>query len=342
MIPHTQNSCKLHEDANSHLPTWQLALQRAVRDPRELLDLLDLPESLLAQTTQAHRQFPLLVPRYFVDLMEKGNPHDPLLLQILPSAEELIAQTGYSTDPVDDINAMKQPGLLHKYHGRVLLTTTPACAVHCRYCFRRHFPYHEANPLQQNWSKAINYIQGQQDINEVILSGGDPLSLNDERLLSLINKLESVPHLSRLRIHTRQPVMLPSRITSPLLEALQNSRFKIIMVIHANHQNELSEELKCVLHDVHLTGTTLLNQSVLLRGVNNCATTLANLSERLFECGVLPYYLHTLDKVEGAHHFNIPRQESNRIYTELRGRLPGYLVPKLVTEISGEPAKTIL
>lgn len=342
MIPHTINSCKPPVAANSALPEWQQALQQAIRDPRELLERLELPQSLLAESMLAHRQFPLLVPRYFVDLMEKGNPLDPLLLQVLPTGTELTYQPGYQADPVGDIKAMKQPGVLHKYQGRVLLTTTSACAVHCRYCFRRHYPYREANPMLDNWNKAIEYIQSQSDINEVILSGGDPLSLSDERLLTLIHKLEIIPHIRRLRIHTRQPVVLPSRITPTLLEGLKNTRLKTILVIHANHPNEVSEPLKQALDNVCQTGITLLNQSVLLRGVNDTITTLSHLSERLFECGVLPYYLHVLDKVEGAQHFDLPREQAKYLYSELRNCLPGYLVPKLVTEISGEQSKTAL
>lgn len=314
-------------------------MRQAIRDPQELIELLQLPETLLANSNLAHQQFPLLVPRYFAGLMEKGNPNDPLLRQVLPLNIELQPQPGYHLDPVGDIDAMKHPGVLHKYKGRVLLTTTSVCAVHCRYCFRRHFPYSEANPIQENWVKAIDYIKAQPDVNEVILSGGDPLSLSDERLLTLIKKLESIPHLGRLRIHTRQPVMLPNRITTALLEGLEQTRLKTIMVIHANHPNELSEQLAQALNNVRLSGTTLLNQSVLLAGINDNVSTLVRLSERLFECNVLPYYLHLIDKVQGAQHFDTDYDQAKNLHTDIQAILPGYLVPKLVTEISGAPAK---
>jgi EF-P beta-lysylation protein EpmB len=339
MIPHTLNSCKLSEDANLLLPDWQQAMRQAIRDPRELLEMLELPESLLAETKLAQQQFPLLVPRYFAALMEKGNPNDPLLRQVLPLDIELEPQPGFSLDPVGDIKAMKQPGVIHKYKGRVLLTTTPACAVHCRYCFRRHFPYREANPLEENWSKAIDYIKNQPDVNEVILSGGDPLSLSDERLLTLFNKLERIPHLSRLRIHTRQPVMLPNRITPALLETLERTRLKTVMVVHVNHPNELTKVLADSLNKIRLTGTTLLNQSVLLNGVNDDVATLVRLSEQLFKSNVLPYYLHLIDKVKGARHFDVERNKAKSLHTEIQAMLPGYLVPRLVTEYSGALAK---
>lgn len=339
MIPHTLKSCKLPDESNLLLSDWQQAMRQAIRDPGELLGFLQLPKSLLAETKLAHQQFPLLVPRYFAGLMEKGNPNDPLLRQVLPLNIELDAQPGFSDDPVGDLDAMKQPGVIHKYKGRVLLTTTPACAVHCRYCFRRHFPYNEANPIQQNWGKAIEYINNQLDVNEVILSGGDPLSLGDERLLTLMTQLEAIPHLSRLRIHTRQPVMLPNRITPALVEGLEQTRLNTVMVIHANHPNEVTETLAHALNKVRQTGTTLLNQAVLLDGINDDAPTLVRLSERLFDCNVLPYYLHLIDKVKGAHHFDVDRNRAKNLHAEIQAMLPGFLVPKLVTEISGAAAK---
>lgn len=320
-------------------PRWQQDLAEAVRDPAELLQMLELSPDLLAPALRAGRDFPLRVPRSYVARMRKGDPDDPLLRQVLPLAAEDVQSPGFITDPVGDLQAMPRPGLLHKYHGRALLITTGACAVHCRYCFRRHFPYGEANPAAGQWQAALDHIAGDPSLKEIILSGGDPLSLSDARLAALAEQLAAIPHVRRLRIHTRLPIVLPSRVNQELTGWLTDSPLQKVLVVHANHAREIDAETAKALRDLKNCDVTLLNQSVLLRGVNDSAETLAALSETLYEVGVLPYYLHLLDKVQGAAHFDVPEVEARRLLTLLRDRLPGYLVPRLVREIEGEASK---
>lgn len=319
---------------------WQHSLADAVRDPGELLAALDLPDSLLPAARAAAEQFGLCVPRGYLARMERGNPQDPLLLQVLPVAGELQNDPTFGVDPVGDRRAMPRPGLLHKYHGRVLLVTTGACAVHCRYCFRRHFPYSEANPGADAWREALTYIAADASVQEVILSGGDPLSLNDRRLATLIDALDNIPHVRRLRIHTRQPIVLPERVDETLLSWLQATRLQTVVVVHANHPREIDTAVVEALARLRGCNATLLNQSVLLRNVNDDAQTLVKLSEALFEAGVLPYYLHLLDPVQGAAHFDVDEARAGRLMETLRARLPGYLVPRLVRELPGHPGKT--
>lgn len=319
--------------------TWQKLLAQAINSPSELLEMLNLPADALPLGKLAGRQFALRVPRGYVARMRKGDPHDPLLRQVFPSHDEEILLPGYSADPVGDLAAMPVPGVLHKYHGRALLVTTGACAIHCRYCFRRHFPYSDANPATHDWDAALHYIASDTTINEVILSGGDPLVLPDQRLASLAQRLSGIPHLRRLRLHTRLPIVLPERVDEALLDWLQRSRLKTVMVIHANHANEIDTSVTTALSRLKRAGVTLFNQSVLLRGVNDSARALAELSERLFEANVIPYYLHLLDKVQGASHFDIPPAQAQQLMQELRNRLPGYLVPRLVHEHAGAPSK---
>lgn len=319
--------------------TWQAELANAISDPAELLELLRLPLELLPAARAASSQFPLRVPRAYVARMTPGDIHDPLLRQILPLGDELQAMPGFVTDPVGDLQAMPVPGLLHKYQGRALLVTTGACGVNCRYCFRRHFPYAEANPASDEWQVALDYIRGDESISELILSGGDPLSLSDKRLQSLSEHLAGIPHLRRLRIHTRLPVVLPSRVNADLCHWLKNSPLPTVTVLHINHAQELNDELQQACLRLKATGTTLLNQSVLLKGVNDNAPSLLALSEALFASGVLPYYLHQLDQVQGAGHFAISNDRARQLHESLRNQLPGYLVPKLVTEQAGEKAK---
>ncbi|MEJ2631279.1 MAG: EF-P beta-lysylation protein EpmB [Acidihalobacter sp.] len=319
---------------------WQAALRSAIRDPRELLVLLGLPETLLEAACAAAEDFRLLAPRGYVARMRPGDPHDPLLLQVLPQGRELIAASGYVSDPVGDLAAEATPGVLHKYHGRVLLITTGACAVHCRYCFRRHFPYSASNPARDTWREALEYLHAHPEVEEVILSGGDPLVLDDDKLAALAGELEHVPHLRRLRLHTRLPIVLPERIDDALLGWMHRSRLQIVCVVHANHANELDDSVERALRRLRDGGVELLNQSVLLRAVNDSAQALERLSERLFACGVLPYYLHLLDPVAGAAHFHVDDSEARAIMQELRSRLSGYLVPRLVREEPGAPAKT--
>ena len=323
------------------IPPWQRELAEAIREPSQLLRALDLPTELLAPAKAASQDFALRVPQSYLSRMEVGNPDDPLLRQVLPRAEERLVIEGFGTDPVGDGQAMAVPGLIHKYHGRVLLTLTGACGVHCRYCFRRHYPYSEANPAGDNWQASLDYLSRHTEINEVILSGGDPLSLSDSRLERLVAKLEQIPHLSRLRWHSRLPVVIPSRLTEALLKLWQTSRLQQLLVLHFNHPNEINSEINQYLTDAASTGITLLNQSVLLRGVNDSSHCLAALSEKLFAAGVLPYYLHLLDRTQGSAHFEVDPAESQRIYAELMTLLPGYLLPKLVRDAAGEKAKQL-
>ena len=321
------------------VPEWQAVLARAITDPTELLTAVGLGEEWLPAAQAAARLFPLRVPRGFVARMRRGDPHDPLLHQVLPLAEECVAVEGFVSDPVGDLGAMAVPGVLHKYEGRVLLTATGACAVHCRYCFRRHFPYPDANPAADRWHAALTYIAGDASITEVILSGGDPLTLSDRRLADLAKRLESIPSIQRLRLHTRLPIVLPERVNDELLEWLGDSKLKTVVVVHANHANEIDTSVRAALARLKTRGVELFNQSVLLRGVNDNADALAALSEVLFASGVIPYYLHLLDKVQGAAHFDVQEDVARSIVTELSQRLPGYLVPRLVREIPGQPGK---
>ena len=323
-----------------HAPAWRQALAEAVTQPAELLALLGLTEEP-AGAAAAH-QFGLRVPRGFIARMRPGDRHDPLLMQVLPDAIECRMADDYRTDPLDEAAAMAAPGLLHKYRGRALLTLTGACGIHCRYCFRRHYPYAEANPAGQHWEQARAYITADQSLHEIILSGGDPLSLPDARLANLVAELAAIPHLRRLRIHSRLPVVLPERITDELLEWLTGTRLRSVLVVHANHPNEIDAEVRAGLHRLGAVGVPVLNQSVLLRGINDDADILCALSEALFEAGALPYYLHQLDKVQGAAHFAVEDTRARALLGEIRARLPGYLVPRLVREQAGEPAKTPL
>jgi len=315
-------------------------MRGTVRDRQQLLKILQLSavDNPGPQTLQG--AFPLKVPGSFLDRIRKSNPDDPLLRQILPVAEEDIISPGFTNDPVGEIGGNPAPGLIQKYHGRVLLITTGACAVHCRYCFRRHYPYDKGPPSRQYWVQALGYIRENTGIREVILSGGDPLTLADGRLRSLIGQLEDIPHLQWLRIHTRIPVVWPERVTERLIRLVNSDRLKTTVVIHANHPQEIGEDAAGALLKLHTAGIQMLNQSVLLRGINDNAGTLASLSERLYANHVLPYYLHMLDPVAGAGHFKVEETTARAIINSLRAMLPGYLVPRLVREIEGAPAKT--
>jgi EF-P beta-lysylation protein EpmB len=320
-------------------PLWQQALAKAINDPIELLRLLELPPDILPASRGAARQFPLRVPLGYVARMRKGDPADPLLRQVLPIGAEEIEVAGFRSDPVGDLDSMPVPGVLHKYRGRVLLIATGACGIHCRYCFRRHFPYGNANSASGAWRKALDYIAADSSIIEVILSGGDPLALPDNRLAELAAHLGAIPHIKRLRIHSRLPIVLPERVDSELLAWLGNSPLQKVMVVHANHPNEIGEGTAQALRNLRERGITVLNQTVLLRGVNDSAAILAELSEALFAAGVMPYYLHLLDRVQGAAHFDVPEKEALILMGTLQSDLPGYLVPRLVRELPGAPAK---
>lgn len=318
---------------------WQTELANAVRTPEELVRLLELPANFAAEALAASADFALRVPHAYLKRIRRGDPNDPLLLQILPALAELIETPGFRRDPVGDGPAAKLPGVLQKYFGRVLLVTTGACAVHCRYCFRRHFPYSDANAASDDWSNAVGFIENEPSIREVILSGGDPLSLADHKLVRLVEKLASIPHVKYLRVHTRLPVVLPQRVDGALLDWISSTRLKSTVVIHSNHANEIDDDVRAALLKLKAAGVELLNQSVLLRGINDNAHELARLSESLFDSGVLPYYLHMLDPVQGAAHFEVNEEKAIGIVAELRRRLPGFLVPRLVREIEGEAHK---
>ena len=316
---------------------WQRILAEAVNDPGELLELLAIDPRRLPPALSAHRQFRLKVPRPFVEKMERGNPEDPLLRQVWCHLDELREAPGFVADPLREQAGHPLPGLLQKYHGRALLVVTGACALHCRYCFRRHFPYGEASGGEMG--ETLAWLRAESSLREVLLSGGDPLSLPDERLAPLVTALEGIPHLQRLRLHTRLPVVVPQRVDDALLGWIGATRLRVVVVIHVNHPRELDPEVGEALNRLASTGATLLNQSVLLRGVNDSVDCLAELSERLFERGVLPYYLHQLDPVAGAVHFEVPVEEGKALMEALRARLPGYLVPRLVREEAGSAAK---
>jgi EF-P beta-lysylation protein EpmB len=319
---------------------WQQELRDLIRDHGDLLAAAGLSDQQippLAQDTLAG--FPVRAPAAWLQRIQANSPDDPLLRQVLPVPEEAEAAPGYHTDPVGELRQAPAPGLIRKYQGRALLITTSVCAIHCRYCFRRHYPYADNNPGRANWTAALEVIRSDPGIREVILSGGDPLTLSDAKLASLIRRLEEIPHLAWLRIHTRMPVVMPSRVTDGLIASIMDNRFKAVMVIHANHPDEIDGQVGAALTRLHGAGLQLLNQSVLLAGINDNADVLARLSERLHASHVLPYYLHMLDPVAGAAHFAVSDAAAVAITEELRTRLPGYLVPRLVREQAGAPFK---
>jgi EF-P beta-lysylation protein EpmB len=321
---------------------WQRQIAEAISSPAELGQLLQLPEPWIRANESARSLFPMRVPRYFASLMEVGNSNDPLLLQIMPKAEEFADVPGYSTDPLIENAAAAAAGLLHKYGSRVLLIFRGGCAVNCRYCFRRHFPYENHHLSQEKWQQIEAYLQQHPEVNEVILSGGDPLMANDAQVMKAAKRLAALPQIKRLRIHSRLPIVIPDRLTAELAEGLANMGLQIILVLHANHANEITATLQKKLAAWRQQGITVLNQSVLLAGVNDSVAALTELSEALFAAGVLPYYLHQLDKVSGAAHFAITDRQAKHLHAELLKILPGFLVPKLVREIAGEASKTPL
>jgi len=321
---------------------WQIALANAIKDPQELLKQLGLSDKLIAIKGDIIKNFPLRVPQSYINKMRYGDVNDPLLRQVFPLIDESYFVEHFVTDPVGDNLAVSSPGLLQKYHGRALLVTTGACAIHCRYCFRRHFPYGDSNPLAGQWQHTLSTISNDSSINEVILSGGDPLVLSDNKLQKLVQDLEQVPHLKRLRIHTRLPIVLPERVDPHLISWLENTHLQTIMVIHANHANEIDSDVADALNKLRLAGCQLLNQAVLLRGINDNAEILIALSERLSDVSVLPYYLHLLDPVAGASHFDVADHVGVELINNIRTKLPGYLVPRLVREQQGETSKTVI
>ncbi|WP_131667713.1 EF-P beta-lysylation protein EpmB [Psychrobacter pygoscelis] len=325
----------------NHLITqknWQTQLSTAITSVDELLSLLKLERSELSVIVPDN--FGLRVPRAFVNKMQAGDANDPLLRQVLPTAEEQISVSGYTQDPLAENAHNPIKGLLHKYQSRVLLTITGACAIHCRYCFRQHFDYGANLPTSKEQEAIVDYISDNPDINEVILSGGDPLSISNRRLFAWLDCLEAIPQLTTIRLHTRLPLVIPERIDAELLQRLAQSRCQLVMVIHCNHANEIDDNTAQYLQRLKQIGVTLLNQTVLLAGINDQVETQVALSHRLFAAGVLPYYLHVLDKVAGAAHFDCDEQQAITLYWQLLSKLPGYLVPKLVRELPNFAFKT--
>ena len=324
--------------ARSH---WQrLLAEHAFTRPADLLQFLELPLDHPALAPGLLRGFPLRVPQGFAALMEKGNPDDPLFRQVWPAAAEARATPGYATDAVGDMPRLQTGGVIRKYHGRALVIATGACAVNCRFCFRRHFPYAEARGAYGRWRATLAELAADDTLSEVILSGGDPLSLADDKLAELVAGLDGIAHLKRLRVHTRQPVVLPERIDARLLGWLTGGRLQPVMVLHVNHPREISPAFIAACQRLRAAGVSLLSQSVLLNGINDTADTLVALSESLFGAGILPYYLHLLDRVAGAAHFDVAEERATGLLRTIATRLPGYLVPRLVREIAGEAGKT--
>jgi len=339
MIPFSTGVCQAENAAETSPGGWHQELAQAYRDTDSLLAALGLTAADLPDGAAPAADFPVRVPRGYVARMAPGDPDDPLLLQVLPRGAETIDSPGFMRDPVGDTAALARPGLLHKYHGRVLLMATEACPVHCRYCFRRHYPYAENRAGDARWSEAMAYIREHEDIREVILSGGDPLSLGDERLAALSDGLRSIPHIKRLRIHSRMPIVLPERVDTGLLAWIRSLPWQTVLVTHANHANEITPPVSHALGRLREAGVTLLNQAVLLHLINDTVQAQADLSETLFDSGVMPYYLHLLDRVQGAAHFEVPDRKAQRLLSDLQRRLPGFLVPRMVRETAGWPHK---
>ena len=319
--------------------SWQKDLRQVITDPKELLALLDINSDNYLQHFKARQLFPVRVPLPFIKRMKNGDINDPLLKQVMPLSSEFIATDGFITDPLQEHDTVAE-GLLHKYKNRVLMIVKAGCAINCRYCFRRHFPYQENSPNKQRWQQALNYISEHTDISEVIFSGGDPLMASDEQLTWLVEQIEAIPHVKRLRIHTRLPVVIPNRITRGLVNLLRQSRLKATMVLHINHHNEIDADFTNALEPLRAARIPLFNQSVLLNGINDDATTLIELCETVFDIGIIPYYLHLFDPVQGAAHFDVKEDKAIKIMNEMLASLPGFLMPKLVREVAGQASKT--
>ncbi|HET8849842.1 MAG TPA: EF-P beta-lysylation protein EpmB [Marinobacter sp.] len=320
--------------------SWQTLLSQSITRPEELLARLGLPADLLKGAEAGHRLFSIRVPEPFLARMTPGDPDDPLLRQVLPRLDETVTPAGYVTDPLEENGSVVASGLIRKYRSRALLMVTGQCAINCRYCFRRHFPYADHSLGPGDRQQALTFLEQNPEINEVIFSGGDPLAANDRLLAQWVSALESLPHLKRLRIHTRLPVVIPQRVCDELLAWLSGTRLQTVMVLHINHPAEVDADTRAALGRLRAAGVTLLNQSVILRGVNDCADTLCSLSEALFDAGVLPYYLHAFDPVAGAHHFDISDEQAAGLVRAMMATLPGFLVPRLVRECPGESGKS--
>ncbi len=323
-----------------HTEDWQSALRTAVRDPRQLCRILGLPEELGQSADRAAEDFATLVPWEFIRRMEPGNARDPLLLQVLPQRQELDDVAGFVLDAVGDRAATSVAGLLQKYSRRALLLVSGHCAAHCRYCFRRHFSYDDAGP--GSWKDALEQLQRSPEVDELILSGGDPLSVSDDRLAHLVAAVSNIHHIRRLRIHTRLPILIPQRVTENLLDTLESARCRVWVVVHVNHPQELDKPVEHALAQIRRRGIPLLNQTVLLKGINDRTDVLDELFRRLVDLGCLPYYLHQLDRVRGTAHFETPEDLGRDLLRQLRRQLPGYAVPRFVREAPGAPHKEIL
>lgn len=330
-----QQTSEVHTD-------WHRSLAEAIRDPIKLLTALNLEHLIEDYSHEAANDFPLMVPGSFLARMRVGDPADPLLRQVLPLDEELRPVNGFVADAVSDAAFRTAPGLLHKYVGRALMIAAGSCAVNCRYCFRRHYPYGDEPRRLDDWEPALKELRDDSSISEILLSGGDPLMLTDQRLAQLVERLENIPHLKRLRIHTRLPVVLPDRVTDALLRLLNGSRLTPIIIVHSNHSAEIAADCADALRRLVQSGINVLNQAVLLKGVNDSVDALANLSESLINLGVIPYYIHQLDRVAGAAHFEVDPDVGRQLIAELQTRVPGYAVPRYVQEIPGEAHKTII
>lgn len=341
MIQRTSLLLEARDGTDASEPdSWKSLLAGAIRSPRALLERLSLaPEHWGPGADRAHELFPVFVPEPYLSRIRVGDPRDPLLLQILPVLEEARPVPGFIADPLDEASHTPSPGLIRKYHNRALLVLTGACAVNCRYCFRRQFPYADNRLDGVHRGQALALLADAPEINEVILSGGDPLVRTDESLRQLIEELAAIPHIKRLRIHTRLPVVIPQRVTPGLLQCLADTRLQTVMVLHINHPQEIDSAVSLAAHRIRRQGVTLLNQSVLLASVNADVQTLCELSEQLFEAGILPYYLHCLDPVSGAGHFRVDDKRARLLAGEMLKKLPGFLVPRLVREIPGRQSK---
>lgn len=318
---------------------WQTAMRTAIRSRKQLLERLNLPADTVAGQLET---FPTFVPLEFLSRIAPGDPDDPLLRQVLPIGDELVLDPQFVSDPVGDLDSLAAGGVIHKYDGRVLLIASGVCAVHCRYCFRREFPYQEAGSRRENWAPAIQYVQSHPDVEEVILSGGDPLTLTDTKLFELIDQIDAIPHVRRIRIHTRLPIVIPQRVTEALCSKLKETRSAIWFVVHCNHANELDSSVIARMEMLVDAGIPVLNQAVLLRGVNDDEQTLVDLCMKLVNHRIQPYYLHQLDRVRGTKHFEVPVQQGLELINRIRSRLPGYAVPTYVSEHAGQPSKTPL
>lgn len=342
MIPVSSSSVQLPTQKTSADTPWQQLFSESLLTPEQLVQQLALPEALLTEIKQASELFQLRVPTPYLNRIKKGDINDPLLKQVLPLGLEAIQTPGYVTDPLQEKDSNPIPGLVHKYKSRVLLITAGACAVNCRYCFRRHFEYQDNAISSERLEQISHYLAQHPEINEVILSGGDPLATSDHRLQQIVNTLEAIPHIKRLRIHTRLPVVIPQRITPELIDILSITRLKTIWVLHINHPQEIDPCVQQACQRLKQAGMAILNQSVILRGINDNVEILTELSEALFDADIQPYYLHAFDPVTGAAHFNVSDEEAIELWQALQAELPGFLLPKLVREIPGKKSKTLL